>query len=142
MNMLRWIDIIHRVGDGIRYRIATAAVLLCGAIVIICAAGFAIAASYMWLATEMPNYLAALCVAGGLVLAGGIVIVAANVRHRHDNRDVKSAPPPDTARQAEMAAERTVQAALSEAKNSPVLAVLTALALGVVVGLLRPKDDS
>lgn len=139
MAMLRWIEMIHRVRVGIRYRIATAAVLLCGAIIIACAAGFAIAASYMWLATKLPDYLAALSVAGGLLLVGGVVVLAANVRDRHHDRDVKSAPPPDTARQAEKAAESAVEAALSLAKNSPKSAVLTALALGVVAGLLRPK---
>jgi hypothetical protein len=139
MNMLRWIDIIHRAGDGIRYRIGTAAILLCGAIVIFCAVGFAVAAGYMWVATVLPNYLAALCVAGGLVLVGGIAIMVANARRRDGG--VKSGPPPDAARQAEVAAERAVQAALSEVKKSPTPAMLTALALGVVVGLLRSNDD-
>ncbi len=142
MNMLHWINVMHRIRDGIKYRIATTAILLCGAIFIVCAAGFAIAAGYMWLATELPAYQAAFCVAGGLVFGGGLMILVACLRNRGSAGRGKSAQARDIAGQAEAAADRAVQAALSEAKKSPTSAVLTALALGVVVGLLRPKDDS
>ena len=141
MNMLHWMNVMHRVRDGIKYRIATTVILMCGAISIVCAAGFAIAAGYMWLATELPAYQAALCLAGGLLLGGGIAILVACRRNRRTSWRGTGAPAPDITGQAEATADRAVQAALSEVQKSPTPAILTALALGVVVGLLRPKDD-
>lgn len=149
MNVLGVIDslygAVNRVKDGIRQGVVTAVILLCGAALVLCALGFAVAAGYLWLATQLPAHWAALCVAGGLLLVGGLVIAIGAVRGRR--RPVRESPAlsaatyDDITRQAEAAADRAVREALSSVRDHPSAAVLSALALGVVVGLLRPKDD-
>jgi hypothetical protein len=95
----------------------------------------------MWLVTLLPAYQAALCVAGGLIFVGGLVILVACIRHRRSAGRVKSTVAGDINRQAEAAAHSAVKAVLSEVEKSPTSAMLTVLALGVVVGLLCTKDD-
>jgi hypothetical protein len=141
MIVLRWINAVRRVGDGIRYRITSSAIMLLGAMFIFFAAALATGASYLWLETILPNYLAALCVAGGLVLIGGLVIAIAHIRRRRYCRSIESSPFADAPRQSETVADRAIQTLLSEMTNSPSSTLLTALTLGVVIGLLRPNDS-
>jgi hypothetical protein len=149
MNVLSAIDslldAVSSVKDGIRRRIATTAIILCGTALVLCAVGFAIAAGYMWLAAKLPDYLAALSVAGGLVLVGCLVIAVAvgggGRGTRRKRPAVSDATYDDIARRAEDAAGQATRQALSSVRNNPSSALLSALALGLVVGLLRPKDD-
>ena len=132
----------HRMQDSIRRRIRAAAIGLSGALFILGAVGFGIAAAYIWLCTQLPDHQAALVVAGVLLVIGFIVIAASRSRnHPAPQPDVAKAAP-DLARQADDAAKRAVQTAISQVRISPMSTVITAVALGAVVGLLRPSDDS
>lgn len=128
----------------LRHAVVTTGILILAAIFIACAGGFAIAAGYMWLETQMSGPAAALCVAGGLTLAGLLIIAVAMsrrpVRHRGT---VSRAGSQSTVRQAdelEELADVATRELISTVSKSPGSAALTAVALGVVVGLLRSKE--
>lgn len=143
MNILSGIDAasaaVDRARESVRRGIASVVIALVGIVILACAAGFAIAAVHMWLATQMPAYVAALYVAAGLALIGGAVLVIASGR-RGPRRPVRRPVPPSPEVAAEMAADSTMRAAASQVNRHPAASVLTALALGVVVGLLKPSD--
>ena len=126
--------LLQRIKSGVRHGIVSAAIMTAGALLLVAAAGFAAAAGYIWLATQVPDHLAALLVAGGLALTGGIVIAVAVVRSRHASPSLDT----DIAREAEAAADQAVQSVLSEVRIHPLSALMTALVAGVAVGLLKP----
>lgn len=137
MNAMMWMGLlggtIDRVKATIRQRIAGVVIVAAGAIVLACAVGFALAAIHMWLSLRMPDYLAALSIAGGLALVGLIVIVAGRQRAR------TPMPPVDVAGQVDRAAERARQETATALNSHLPTALLTALVLGLAAGLLRPK---
>jgi small-conductance mechanosensitive channel len=130
----------HRVKADVRRRMAAAAIVLCGAVLLACALGFAVAAGYLWLALRLPDYLAALCVAGALLLLGGCVIAVTVARSRTRRGSAASGQCRALAAEAEDAADRAVREAMVQVRANPSAAMLSALTLGVVVGLLRPMD--
>ena len=130
--------LLQRIKSGVRHGIVSAAIMTAGALLLVAAAGFAAAAGYIWLAAQVPDHLAALLVAGGLALTGGIVIAVAVVRSRPRNRHASPSLDTDIAREAEAAADQAVQSVLSEVRIHPLSALMTALVAGVAVGLLKP----
>ncbi|WP_316977073.1 phage holin family protein [Shumkonia mesophila] len=137
MNVMMWLGLlggtVERAKAGLQRRIVGTMVIVGGAIVLVCAAGFALAAAHMWLSTRMPNYLAALTIAGGLALVGLIVVAVGRQRARSPARS------PDVAARVERVADRARQETLSAVNENVLSAVVTALVLGVVAGLLRPR---
>ena len=133
-------DFQERIRRGVRRRVRSVSIGLCGALFILGAAGFGIAAGYMRLSIEMPDYQAALIVAAALLFIGVIVIAVARSENRHDTHPAADAAP-DLARQIDDATNRATQEAMAEVRRSPLSAILTAVAVGAVVGLLRPTDD-
>ena len=109
----------------LRHALVTTVLALCGLLLLLGAAGFAVFALYDRLASGMASHLAALWVAGVLALIGVIVFAIARSRRR------RSHPRPST--------DPALETAVAEIERSPSITVLTALALGVVVGLLRGR---
>tara|TARA_R110001592_G_scaffold291718_3_gene561193 strand:+ start:1215 stop:1640 length:426 start_codon:yes stop_codon:yes gene_type:complete len=140
MKMLCWINAVHRIGGNIRYRMATVAILLFGAIILLGAIGFCIAGGFLWLSMQMPDYLAALCVAGALFLAGAVVIALAFSRGGGKKAIQAASARPNDA-EADRGTERILQAAIEDLAKTPMKAIVVATALGFVVGLLRPKKS-
>lgn len=134
--MQHWINKAQRLGDTIRYRLATVVILLGGAILMAAAIGFAIAGGYMWLATQLPGYLAALTVAGVLCLLGTIVFIIAAARSS-DEKTPSSVNPPNNGTEADLAAEHITRAALTVTMDTPIKAIAAATVVGFIVGLLR-----
>lgn len=135
MNMLCWSNAIHRIGGNIRYRMGTVAILSFAAIIMLAAIGFVIIGGFLWLSTQMLDYLAALCVAGALFLVGAVVIALAS------SRGGGKKTPSATSARADGAAERIVQGAFEDLARTPLKSIAVAVALGFVVGLLRPKKS-
>ncbi|MEQ9489952.1 MAG: hypothetical protein RIM72_13280 [Alphaproteobacteria bacterium] len=109
-----------------------------GALIFAAAAGFAIAGAYLWLSTQIPNHLAALAVAGGLFLVGAFAIAVGLLRNGSPTpKPDTSVPAPEDS--AEIISHSMMQAALAEVARTPVKATLAAVALGVIVGLLRSR---
>ncbi|MEX2615969.1 MAG: phage holin family protein [Alphaproteobacteria bacterium] len=129
-----------RVRSAVRRRIRAAVMGLCGGLVILGGAGFLVAAGYLRLSIEMPDYQAALIMAAILLLVGGIVIAAARSGNRQSANPTLETPP-DLARQAEDATSLATHEARVQVRDSPLTAILTAVAIGAIVGLLRPNDD-
>lgn len=136
--MQNWIQKVQRFGDTIRYRFATLAILIGGAFILMAAIGFAMAGGYMWLATLLPSYLAALSVAGVLFLLGALVIIMA--ARRSENKEPRSsASIPGNRAEADLASAHFASVALNMTMNSPVKAIATATVVGFIVGLLRTE---
>ncbi|MDA0661908.1 MAG: hypothetical protein O3B08_03615 [Proteobacteria bacterium] len=133
-------DFQERVRRGVRRRVRAVATGLCGALFILGAAGFGVAAGYMRLAIEMPAYQAALIVAACLLFVGVVIMAVARSETRRDTPAAADAAP-DLARQIDEATNRATQEAMAEVRRSPLSAILTSVAVGAVVGLLRPNDD-
>jgi TRAP-type mannitol/chloroaromatic compound transport system permease large subunit len=137
MNAMMWLGLlggtIERAKEGVRRRVAGTVVMAGGAVVLAGAAIFALVAAHMWLSLRMPNYMAALTVAGGLALVG-LIVVAVGRQRMHS-----PAPRPDVADRVERAADRARHETLSAVNKSVPSAILTALVLGIVAGLLRPR---
>ncbi len=136
MNAMMWLGLlggtIDRAKEGVRRRVAGTVVIMAGAVVFAVAAVFALMAAHMWLTIRMPNYMAALTIAGGLALVGLIVIAVGRQRMHSPARR------PDVASRVERVADRARHETLSAVNKSVPSAILTALALGIVAGLLRP----
>lgn len=131
-----------RVQDRYRRGIQAAAIALCGGLFILGALGFAVAAGYIWLSMEMPAHQAALVTAGVLFLAGCVVFAVARGRNRAPQRPAAGDTTSDLAAQADDAAREAFRGVVSQVQGSPLSTVATAVALGAVVGLLRPTDDT
>ncbi|MEQ8741226.1 MAG: hypothetical protein RLN77_10790 [Rhodospirillales bacterium] len=134
-------DVMDRIldlaADTAKRSLLTAAIALIGALVTSCAAAFAGAAVYMWLSHHLPDYLAALCVAGALLAVGVCLLIrgrkAPLAAPRQDRRPYRSGDP---------IAELVVRAATtarSGATSHPSLALLSATALGFLTGCLAPR---
>lgn len=138
MNMLCWANAISRIGGNIRFCMRTVAILSFAAIVMLSAIGFSIAGGFLWLSMRMPDYLAALSVAGVLFLVSAVVIALASRRGGG-----KRMPPATSASQegadTDRGVERIVQGAFEDLAKTPLKAIVVATALGFIVGLLRPK---
>lgn len=133
---------VLNVRDSVRETVVTAGILVLAAVFIACASGFAIAAGYMWLETRMPAPAAALCVAGGLALAGLLIIAVAMSRRRSPrSRSVPPAQPQPTIHETRELADLATREIMLKVSKSPGSAALTAVALGIIVGLLRPGQD-
>ena len=121
-----------------RYRLTSIAILLTGALLVIGAVGFGVAGGFLWLSTRIPLHWAALLVAGGLLLLGVIIIALAMGRNGR-----RGAPAPaasgSTEADAQKIAEQMIDSVLGTVAESPLKAVFGAVALGIVVGLLREK---
>jgi small-conductance mechanosensitive channel len=147
MNILHWIDSLcgaaYRLRDDMRRRMIAAVIVLVGLLLIFAAAGFAVAASYMWLATEYPAHIAALLVACGLAVVAGITIALGLARNRAGNGQrrrggIAGEMPdrPGIEHEVEEIADRAIREAQSQVVRNPMASVLTAVTLGVVVGLM------
>jgi ElaB/YqjD/DUF883 family membrane-anchored ribosome-binding protein len=137
MNAMMWVGLlgstIDRMRASVRQKISGAIVIAGGGVVLVCAIGFALAAAHMWLALRMPNYMAALVIAGGLAVIGLIVVAIGRARSNAPARRV------DVEARAERAAGKAREEALSATTSHPPSALLTALILGLVAGLLGPR---
>lgn len=115
---------------------------------VICAflcVSFLLVALYLWLVEFWPPHLAALGVAGVIALVGLVLALIARAMLR---RPVIATPPVSphaaaygTAPASEVSATDTVDSLLRSAKQHAPGMVITALAAGVVVGLMRKDDD-
>lgn len=123
----------------LRESLVTAALLLCGMLILFCAIAFGLASVYMALAQEMPAYLAALCVAGGLlIVAGGFIALALTRRPKASpSPSTAPPPPPKDSDPLTLAADALLQDAATQARQKPVSAMSAALLMGLIVGLLR-----
>ncbi len=137
MNAMMWLGLlggsIERAKEGIQRRVAGTVVMAGGAIVLAGAIIFALMAAHMWLTLRMPDYLAALTIAGGLALVGLVVIAVGRQRIHSPIRR------PDVTTRVERVADRARHETLSAVNRSVPSAIVTALVLGVVAGLLRPR---
>ncbi len=136
--MQHWIDKAHRLGNAIRYRLATAAFLLGGALLMASAIGFSIAGGYLWLSMQLPSYLAAFIVAGVLCLLSIIVVILAS-RRSGGEKTPSSVNESNDGAEAELASEKIVRSALTVTMDTPLKAIVAATAVGFIVGLLRAK---
>jgi hypothetical protein len=138
MKMLHWIHKAQRLGDTMRFHLTTVVVLFVGAILMAIALGFSIAGAYIWLTMQLPDYQAALIVAGVLFGFGGIVIFLASRRGSS-----KKTPSDENVScngvEADLASQRIVSAALTVTMDTPIKAIVAATAMGFIVGLLRAK---
>lgn len=143
--MLRALDALHgvaaKIGSGIRQRAATAAVCAGAGVTFAVSAGFAIAAGYLALARDLPPHLAALGTAAALALFGGFLLIVAAVRRRRTTALTSRSLQGTLTNQAEELAEEltdlVVRESIARVQRKPSSAVLTAVVLGVVVGLMR-----
>lgn len=119
--------------------LVTIAIAVIGALVITSAAGFAGAAIYMGLALHLPDYMAALCTAGGLFIVGVGILLYTRSPHR-TSRNPATAHTSDHDPIIQIVQQATT-AALAGTKKKPISTLLTAVALGVATGLLSPRDD-
>lgn len=137
MNAMMWLGLlggsIERAKEGVRRRVAGTVVIVAGAAVLAGAGVFALMAAHMWLTLRMPDYLAALTIAGGLALIGLIVVAVGRQRMHSPTRR------PDVAARVERVADRARHETLSAVNKSVPSAIVTALVLGMVAGLLRPR---
>lgn len=140
MKVFHWMDKICRFRENMRYRLTSTAILMVGALLMLGAIGFIVAGGFLWLSTQVESYAAALIVAGVLFLIGAIVIAVALGRN---NRSKSTAPSPLTTPDgdAQMLSDHMVRSALAEVAEAPFQAAFVAVALGVIVGLLRPKKS-
>ena len=140
MNALFGIEAIRRVGNGIRCRLQSMAILTIGALFMLGAVGLAVAGGYLWLATLMASHLAALAVAGGLFLTGAVIIAFAS--RRCGRPEATPAPAANKAEaDVEVMAEQLIRSAIGGAAVSPYKMVFGAIALGVAVGLMRANKS-
>lgn len=136
--MLHWIKKAQQLSNTIRYRLATAAVFLGAALLMVTAIGFSIAGSYLWLSIQLPSYQAAFIVAGVLSLLSGVVMFLASRR----NGSEMTAPDVNESvhdPEAKLVSEQIVRSALAVTMDTPIKAVVAATAMGFIVGLLRAK---
>lgn len=127
--------VAQRTKAAIRRRVIAVAIAAVGAAFICTAIGFIVAAAYFWLSITLPNYMAALCVAGALFAVGIVVLVIAN-RRPHPTAVARN----DVSDVSDVAGDALTSVA-TYARQHPTATLLSALALGVAVGLLR-KDSS
>lgn len=133
-----WIGLFRRLRGNIRYCLTSMAILTTGVLFIAAAVGLAVAGGFLWLSTQMPSHLAALAVAGGLFLIGAVAISVALLRNGSPTPK-SDTPGPTPEANAEFISQRMMQAALAEVAKTPIKAAFAAVALGVIVGLLRAK---
>lgn len=111
----------------LRARLVSGAIALTG---LLLAIGFAVAALFLWLATQMEPWQAALLAALAALVLAGIALLAGRSAARRPRRS-----------EADVAAQ--VQAIMrqvsKEAGGRPVTAVATALAAGVLLGRLLSR---
>lgn len=136
MEPSRWAEPLRRLGDAFRYRLTSMAMLLTAALLAIGAVGFGVAGGFLWLSTQIPSHWAALVVGGGLLLIGAIIMALAMGRN---GRQGAPAATRSAEADAQLIAERMIDSALGTVAESPLKAVFGAVALGMVVGLLREK---
>jgi integral membrane sensor domain MASE1 len=111
----------------LRARLVAGAIALAG---LLLALGFAVAALFLWLATRMESWQAALLAALAALVLAGIALIAGQSAARRPRLS-----------EADLAAQiQTVMAQVSkEADGKPMTAVATALAAGVVLGRLLSR---
>lgn len=111
----------------LRGRLVAGAVALAG---LLLALGFAVAALFLWLATRMEPWQAALLAAFAALVLAGIALLAGRSAARRPRLS-----------EADLAAQvQAVMAQVSkEADGKPMTAVATALAAGVVLGRLLSR---
>lgn len=136
--MQHWINMAHRLGNTIRYRLATVAFLLGAALLMAAAIGFSIAGGYLWLSMQLPSYQAAFIVAGVLCLLSGVIIIAAS-RRSGGAKTASRVSEPDHDAEVKAASEQIVRSALTVTMDTPIKAIFAATAMGFIVGLLRAK---
>lgn len=130
--------IVDRFRDWMRRCVTSAILALGGAVLILCAFGFAIVGAFMWLSARLPDHLAALSVAGALAVIGAVVIaVAVAFGRRRSHRGISTVNQ-ELSAELENEAYRAVQATLNEIKANPSAALMTAVTLGFIIGLLGP----
>jgi hypothetical protein len=139
--MLHTLDALNgvaaKIGSGIRQRAAIASVFAYAVIVFLVSGGFAVAAGYLALAREMPAHLAALGTAAVLALIGGFLLIVATNRRRRITALTSRSLHGMLSHEAESLTDFVVRESVARIQRKPSSAVLTAVALGVVVGLMR-----
>lgn len=140
MKAFHFMDMICRFRQRMRYRLTSTAILMAGVLFMLGAVGFCVASGFLWLSTRVESDVAALTVAGFLFGIGGIVIAFALGRN-NDNKPKPIISPNTPESEAEIFSERLVRSALSEVNAAPFKAAFAAIALGVVVGLLRSQKS-
>lgn|GEM_PF-6570649 len=139
MNFLRIFDrAVSRFSLGLKRRLVDAEFMLCGSLLLFVAAVFAAIACFLWLAQDIEPYQAALWVSGGLAIIGGAVFFAGRFRRGRAYFQGSPGSAHGFTREAEEAVKVVEQNLLSHIQRDPVTTVLTSLAVGVVLGLLRP----
>ena len=133
-----WPTAISEVSRVLHLELARMALLMAGAMLFVVAIGLCIAGLLLWLSTQMPSYLAALLVAGGLSLIGTVIIAIAL---RHKSPKPTEAPKTGaTETDPQFISDQLLEAALTQVARTPLAALLAAAALGTITGLLRPKE--
>lgn len=146
LSALTWMNALDRVmakiGRGVRECIVVAAIGACAGVVFLVAGGFAIAAGYIALSRELPPHLAALGIAAALALFGALLLIVAAARGRGRRAHASGSPQGDLSGQAEKLADLMVKELITRIQQKPSSAVVTAVVMGVVVGLLRRNRPS
>jgi ElaB/YqjD/DUF883 family membrane-anchored ribosome-binding protein len=140
--------LMRRLRCEVRALLASMVMLIVGALFFAAAVGFAVASAYLWLSMRMSDPAALLAVAGGLLVVGAALSTAALRKSRsaaapaHSGRTAEDEMPEDGRAELERLSHQLVKAAHAEVAKAPLKAVLTAVALGLVVGVLRGKKSS
>ncbi|MEQ8708760.1 MAG: hypothetical protein RIC36_07195 [Rhodospirillales bacterium] len=130
---------VSRMRETARQTAKCAALVLLSVAILTIAAGFGLAAVYLHLVTFLPAHEAAGYIAAGLFVTGSLILFI--TLHRGQSRTVEPAaqtPPPAVALQSAM--DNCTQAASDVVRRNPGSTLMTALAAGAIIGLLKPKD--
>ncbi len=116
-----------------------AALMLLSAVILTIATGFGLAALYLHLVTFLPAHEAAGYIAAGL-FSTGILVLYFTLRRRKPPAGEYVAQTPPSALAARSAIEDCTRAASDIVRRNPASTLMTALAAGAIIGLLKPED--
>ncbi len=116
-----------------------AALVLLSAVILTIAAGFGLAALYLHLVTFLPAHEAAGYIAAGL-FGIGFLILFFTLRRSPAPAGEYVAQTPPSALAAQSAIDDCTRAASDVVRRNPASTLMTALAAGAIIGLLKPKD--
>ena len=140
MKAFYWMDTINRFRESVRYRLMSSVIVMAGVLFMLGAVGFCVASGFLWLSMQVSSDEAALIVSGVLFIIGGIIMTFALGRNTHrkpTSTSHRCTPETD----GEIITDRMVQSALTEVAESPYKAAFAAVAIGVIVGLLRSQKS-
>lgn len=116
-----------------------AALILLSAVILTVAAGFGLAALYLHLTTFLPTHEAAGYIAAGLFITG-ILVLFFTLRQKSPPAAEQVAQTSSPALAAQSVMEDCTRAASDVVRRNPTSTLMTALAAGAIIGLLKPKD--